>query len=127
MCGASTISLGILLRVSDHPQGKEKFPNAQSDPSLVLLFAIPILPMVPRSRAWHLPFLPSQELQRAVRSTLGLLFSRVDTLASLTQHFQPCYHFCCPPLDAFNDLNITFILWRKGQHAVYVRLHQCKK
>lgn len=75
--------------VFDHPQGKEIFPNAQSEPSLVQLFAILILPLVPRSRAWHLPFLPPQELQRAVRSTLGLLFSRVDTLASLTQHYFP--------------------------------------
>lgn len=43
-------------------------------------------PSVPRSRAWHLPAaLPLfRELQKAIKSPLGILFSRVDNASVLS-------------------------------------------
>lgn len=43
---------------SDHPQGTEMFPGAQPD-SPWQLYAIPVMPSVSRSRAWHHHCLPS--------------------------------------------------------------------
>lgn len=60
-------------------------------PSLILLrcsFVTPphVPPSVSRSRAWHpSPVLPLfRELQKAIKSPLGILFSRVDTSSILS-------------------------------------------
>jgi len=47
--------------------------------------AVLTLPSIPRSRAWHLPLQPLlRALQRAVRSPVGLLFSRWSNLSALS-------------------------------------------
>jgi len=81
-------------------------------PSLILFWCsfVPfpyILPLIPRSRAQHLPLLPLlRELQEGhLRSPLSLLFSSLDSpVSSASPHlghaFQHCCQLWCPPLYA---------------------------
>lgn len=56
-------------------------------------------------------------------SPLGLLFSILDSkVSSFCPHrpcLQPCYQLLCPPLDAFKDFNILFILLSPKLHAIF--------
>jgi len=85
-------------------------------PSLILFWCsfVPfpyILPLIPRSRAQHLPLLPLlRELQEGhLRSPLSLLFSSLDSpVSSASPHlghaFQHCCQLWCPPPYAVIDL-----------------------
>lgn len=77
----------------------------------------------PRSRAWHLRLLSHlRELQEAMRSHLGLLFSRLRWM-----FLQPYYQFCYLFLDAFKDFNISFALRSPEQQAIhtYIKVYVC--
>lgn len=64
----STNLSGMPVPVFNYPHSKEIFSAAQSDPPMAQLCAIPLLPLAPRSRVWHLPLLSLlKEMQRAVR------------------------------------------------------------
>lgn len=96
-------------------------------PSLIVpwnsLVPFPSCHQFPRSRAWHPPLLPHlRELQEATTSHLDLLFSRLHWIC-----LQPHYQFCFLLLDAFKDLNISFVLQSPEKQAIhiYIKVYIC--
>ena len=93
--GAPITSQGSLLQCFTTLMVKRFFLMC----SLLQFCAIPILPSVPRSRAWHLPLLalPSN-LQAAVRSPLGLLFPILNNTGVLSLSTQDKHTALLPAL-----------------------------
>lgn len=74
--GASTTSLGSLFQCLAQSYGKQMFPSAQADCPLVQLCALfPFCHWFPGAELSTSLCFPSSRHCRAVRSTLGLLFS----------------------------------------------------
>lgn len=74
-------SLGSLSQCFAHPHSKQMFPSAQADCPLVQLCALfPFCHWFPGAEFSTSLCFPSSRHCRAVRSTLGLLFSRLPTI-----------------------------------------------
>lgn len=110
------------IPVLDHPSAKETFPSA----SLILpwkLSDILLLPSVPRSRAQPSPYFPSFA-GTCIEQWGHLLFSSSPVWTAqysqslLRGHFLQLSY---PPLDAFKNVNILFILWRPELHTIFWR------
>ncbi|KAK4819124.1 hypothetical protein QYF61_025591 [Mycteria americana] len=110
----------------DNPFSEVKFPNIQSKPPLVQLQAISSRPMACYLGEETDPTSlqpPFRQLQRAMRSPLSLLFSRLNNPSLVLQTLpQPR----CPSLDTLQPLKVSLVVGGPTLNPAFeVRPHQC--
>lgn len=78
---------------------------------------ISLTPSVPRSRAQRLPLLPLlRELQRALRSPLGLLFAKLRKVASAPPH-RTSLPALSPPLVPSSQSTFMWFEYHRAQNC----------
>lgn len=109
----------------DHPHNKELFSNAQYEPTLAQLCAIPVCSIID---------------SHGVETSISLCFPSLCNCRGHWGHFsaffsdrqhkcpQPllpghafhlCHQFSCYPLNVLKYHNIFFILWRPEMHTIF--------
>ncbi|KAK4832035.1 hypothetical protein QYF61_020550 [Mycteria americana] len=101
---------GQPVPVLDNPFSEEKFPNIQSKPPLAQLEAISSCPITCYLGEETDPHLTTTSFQRAIRSPLSLLFSRLNNPSSLSRSSQD---FCSRPFTSF-----VALLWTRSSTSM---------